>query len=325
MCVSHLNIGIHRVDFGTKQLAFPPQVTDWLRFSRYASLVRRLHYNIHAPTHKHLHHSVFDEIARTRLHLRVFPNLHTLEWITGGMNDMKMSVVFMHDRVKHFIVWVPFEKQIHLDRASPTPYFHDVAARMPKLTHLDLRMDVPSSLVTAPVINLLTSLAALETVIFPNYHITSEILTSLSTLPYLGIILFEWDSDQGDGSLDDVQTVTPTLSQGAFPALWDLSLTSTLRDMRRFFELPFAPVNLTNLYVDCPCLQSVEVVGGFLKSVAENCQMLKALCLELRWADFTGSHTTRENRITFETIKPLLECPNLVLVTPLPCMSSSIR
>jgi hypothetical protein len=231
------------------------------------------------------------------------------------MDDMERSIIFMHDRLKRFIFWVPFEEeQLHLDMevVRQTSFFHQVAARMPSLTCLDLRMDVPSCLVTTPVTDLLTSLPALQTIILPNYHITSAILASLSTLPRLGVIMFEWGSDQGDGSLDDVQQVTPTLTEGAFPALWDLSLTANLSDMRNFLEMSLTPMNLTNLYVHCPCSQNADDVGWFLKCVADNCQMLKALYLELLWIDPMGVYTAREDCITFETLKPLLACSQLV-------------
>ena len=35
-----------------------------------APLVRELHYTTHSSTHRRLHYIIFDEIARTRLHLR---------------------------------------------------------------------------------------------------------------------------------------------------------------------------------------------------------------------------------------------------------------
>jgi hypothetical protein len=44
------------------------------------------------------------KVAWNRLQLNVLPNLRTLEWITGNANDLKMSLIFMHDQVQHFIV-----------------------------------------------------------------------------------------------------------------------------------------------------------------------------------------------------------------------------
>jgi hypothetical protein len=67
---------------------------------------------------------------------------------------------------------------------------------MPNLTCLDLRMDVPSSLIITPVATLLTTLPALQTIILPNYHYTTAILNSVSTLPNLGVLSYGWDRDQ---------------------------------------------------------------------------------------------------------------------------------
>jgi hypothetical protein len=92
-----------------QELSQTLQSTDCLRFSRYAPFVRCLHYNIHCPTHKNLHHS---EIARTRLQLNILPNLDTLHWTPSNMNDLGMSVMFMHERVKNFMAWIPFDTDL---------------------------------------------------------------------------------------------------------------------------------------------------------------------------------------------------------------------
>lgn len=258
---------------------------------------------------------MFDEIAWNRSQLIVLPNLRTLEWITENSNDLKMSLIFMHHQVQRFIVWVPFEEawiRLFGIVTSETRYLQDVAARMPNLTYLDLRMNVPSSLVTNPVTTLLTALPALQTVILPVYHYTTAILNSVSTLPKLGTL--RWIRDPGDGSVDDVQQVAPTLTENTFPALWELWLSATLGDTKSFLENKFAPIKLIHLYVESPCLQNGEEVGTFLKCVAANCQKLESLYLGLLWFDFPDVYTTRQDQgcITFETIKPLLACANLV-------------
>jgi hypothetical protein len=259
---------------------------------------------------------VFDEIAWHRLQLNVLPNLRTLEWITENVGDLKMSHIFMHTQVQRFIVWVPFEEEEEIrlfgNVTSEARYLQDIAVRMPNLTYLDLRMDVPSSLVTTPVTALLTGLPALQTVILPIYHHTTTILNSVSTLPNLSVL--ESSDGQTGGSIDDVQQVAPTLTENTFPALWNLSLSAALGDMKGFLENKFAPIKLTSLSIQCPCLQNAEEVGTFLKCVAANCQKLKSLYLDLLWFDFPGVYTARQDQgcITFETIKPLLACPNLV-------------
>lgn len=223
--------------------------------------------------------------------------------------------MFMHERMKNFVVWLPFDSDPSYgvgEGIVDVPYFQDVTSRMPHLTHLDLRMDFPSRLVTTHITTLLSSLLDLQTLVLPDYHITSPVLSSLSRLPHLGTVQFEYGADQGIGSIDDVQHISPILAEGAFPSLWDLSLTVSMDDMRRFLEMPFAPVNLTSLFVDCPNMQTAEQVHAFLKCVAEGCQMLKALYLELLWMDSPDIYPTREDRITYEILEPLLACPNLV-------------
>lgn len=250
---------------------------------------------------------MFDELGRTRLRLNILPSLNTLDWVTSSLEDLALSVLFMHDRVKRFVVWLPLDE----DRHAPLSYFHDVLARMPKLTHLDLRMSIPVRFVEKDVCELFRGLPKLQEVVLPNFHLSTRILTELSLLPHIGVIQFEYGAEQGVGDAKDVQVVTPALSEGAFPALWDLSLTATLVDMTRLLTMSFAPTNLTSLYVDCPTIQNASDVHHFLVTVSDNCQLLKALYLELLWIDLPTIYSIRDDNVTFDTLRPLLACPNL--------------
>ena len=80
--------------------------------------------------------------------------------------------------------------------------------------------------------------------------------------------------------------------------------------------------NLTSLYVDCPGLQTAEEVYTFLRCVVQSCRLLKALYLELLWMDIPSIYPSRDDRITFEILQPLLDCPNLMCV-PLLCLARS--
>jgi hypothetical protein len=286
-----------------------PQPTDWIRFSRYAPLVRRLHYNIRSQPHKHLHHNIFNDIARTRLQLNILPNLNTLDWITGDIHDMEMNIVFMHEQVKRFVVCLPFDSDPRFANEEESrmnvPYLADVASRMPYLTHLDLRMNFRNGLIITPLTTLLSLLTSLQTLILPESDITSQILTTVSRLPNLGTIIFESELDQGIGSTVEV---SPTLTEGAFPSLWKLSLMASMHDMWRLFEMQFMPTNLTMLSLHCPHVYSVEEVHGLLKCVADGCQMLKALSLLFIFMD---NDSARKTSITFETLQPLLMRLNL--------------
>jgi hypothetical protein len=307
-----------------QELTRLPTSTDYPRFMRYARLVRRLSYNVNSPTHREIHHTVFDAIARTRMRMELLPNLTELEWIvnygvvTDLATDVSMSVLFMHAGVKKFVVWLPFDWNVGVSDEVPAvgsgePYIREIATRMPHLTHLDLRTYTAMHILQPSVTtSLFPHLFSLQTLILPNYHLTSSVLTTLSRLPHLGVIQFEYGSDQGDGDADDVQIVSPTLEEGAFPSLWDLSLTATLPDMTNFLNLDFAPVNLTSLYIDCPRKQSSKELQRFLVCVRDNCQLLKALYLELIWMDIRPRE--EDDRVRFETLEPLLGCLNLTYV-----------
>jgi hypothetical protein len=244
-----------------------------------------------------------------------------------------MGVVFMHERVRKLVVWIPFEDHDEpmLDggaeegEVGEVPYFREVATRMPRLAELDLRMNIPARLITKPLTSLLSSLPSLETIIFPNYHITSPILSTLSHLPHLHTVQFEYFSssspscsNQGVGCMIDIQSIAPTLPcTNAFPALSDLSLTAPLQDVQRFLELPSAPgANLTSLYVDCGArmVRGVQGVRAFLACVGGGCPLLRALYLDLLWMDRPWVWPVREvdDRVTLDTLEPLFSCPQLV-------------
>ena len=236
-----------------QELVHPLQSSDWLHFTCYSRLVHKLRYNINTSTQRFLYHSVFDKIRRTRLQLNILPNLDSLLWIIGSMQDLCMGVMFMHEQVSKLVVKMPFNeinrnKEIEMQKV---PYFQEVATRMPHLKHLDLWMDVPAWLITKPLTSLLSSLSTLETVILPTYHITSLILTTLSCLPCLGTIEYGYNPSQGSRSIANIQSISPTLHSGAFLLLFNLSLTTTPIDMQWFLEMSFAPLSPTYLYVDC--------------------------------------------------------------------------
>lgn len=304
-----------------------PQSADWKRFDGYARRVHKLHYNVTAPHHKHLHHSVFDQIGRTRLNLIILPNLNSLEWVTHTVPDLIFSVLFMHDRVKHFGVWLPLYEHDYdhdSDRSlelEVQAHFQDIVTRMSTLTHLDLRMNIAMRHIEKDICELLHGLPKLQELILPIFHQTSRIMTELSTLEHLGVIQFEYASEQGVGDINDILSFSPTLLQGAFPSLWDLSLTASLADMTHFIKMPFSPTNLTILYIDCPLIQSAVDLHEFLTTVSENCQLLTTLHLELLWVVLpdTGNnyinhslYPKREDQITFDVIRPLLAFPNLM-------------
>ena len=222
---------------------------------------------------------------------------------------MEMNIVFMHEQVKRFVVCLAFDSDPRFTNEEESrmdvPYLADVASRMPYLTHLDLRMNFRNGLIITPLTTFLSLLTSLQTLIIPESDITSQILTTVSRLPNLGTITFESGPDR---AIESTVEVSPTLTEGAFPSLWELSLIASMHDMWRFFEMQFMPTNLTNLSLQCPHVYTAEEVNGLLKCVADSCQMLKELLLLFVFMD---NDSARKDSITFETLQPLLVRLNL--------------
>ena len=113
-----------------------------------------------------------------------------------------------------------------------------VATRMPRLTELDLRMIIPARLIAKPVRALLSSLPALKTIIFPNCHTTSAVLSTLSHLPHLHPVQFEcfpfrpvpFQPKRGVHLSYPIPLARP--DTGAFQTLSDLSLTASLQEVQ---------------------------------------------------------------------------------------------
>jgi hypothetical protein len=281
-----------------------PEAGDWRRFEKYGSRIRRLVYKSNSKTMKQ---SVFDEIARTRTRLDILPNMHTLHWNA----PLSLSLIFMHSGVKHFTVFLPCD----LIAVSPRPFFHDVIARMPNLTTLDIRSTVPMNAIQEEMIDLLSSLSKLHKVVFPRFYVTTKVAEALSRLEHLSIIEFQYGPEQGCGAPGDVEPFQPVLTEGAFPALWDHSITASFDDVARFVDIPFAPTNLTTIYVDSDVIETPQSVHDILSILSENCQMLKFLALvslrDASTAFLIENPFDQTMVITMETLQPVLKLINL--------------
>ncbi|KAF9524767.1 hypothetical protein CPB83DRAFT_773231 [Crepidotus variabilis] len=283
-----------------------PDAARWKRFEKYSSRIRRFAYCLDPSEQQiHINKSVFDEIARTRTRLNFLPNMHNLVWKA----PLNSSVVFMHSSIKTFDIWLPDE----LEETSPRPFFQDVVARMPNITNLNIRSYVAVHDIETELIELLNGLPKLHTITLPRFYLTSNVSEALSRLPNLAIIEFQYFAEQGCGNPDDVVPYAPTLSEGAFPLLWDHSLTAQFSDVARFFNLDFAPTNITTLYVDSGIDEMASSIENFLVVLVENCQLLKYLALvSLRDA---GSPQPMEDeqrfKITMDHLKPIFKLPNL--------------
>lgn len=262
--------------------------------------MRRLEY-VHPESRKtELHQSIFDEVARTRLRLDILPNMHTLAW-KGPLN---LSVTFMHAGVKTFEIWLPDE----LWSSSLQPFFQDVAIRMPNIMNLNIKSDLAVQDFEDDLTDLIHRLPRLRSVTFPRFYTTTKVMEALSRVPNLGVIEFQY-FEQGCGDSDDVIPFTPSIEEGAFPALWDLSLSATFRDLARFFGLEFAPTNLTSLYIDSGIIETAASVHKLLCVVADSCQLLTDLSLtSLRLEPMDGDEPYK---ITFAHLKPVVKMGNL--------------
>ena len=263
----------------------PPEAADWKRFEKYGSRIRRLAYRADS---KSIKQSVFDEIARTRTRLNILPNMHTLHWNA----PLSLSIMFMHSGVKHFTVLLPLD----LTTISPRPFFQDITARMPELTSLDIRSWLPVNTFQGEMIDLLSNLPKLHKLVLPQFYFTTKVAEALSRLEPLSIIDFQYEPEQGCGLAGDAHPFQPVLTEGAFPALCDLSLNAAFHDVARFVDIPFAPTDLTTLHVDSDLIETPKSVHNILSILSENCQMLKYLALvSLRDASTTTLTEFRRN------------------------------
>ncbi|CAA7266668.1 unnamed protein product [Cyclocybe aegerita] len=267
-----------------------PESDDWKRFEKYAGRVRRLVYHSSADNPK-IRKSMFDDVARTRTRIDVLPNMHTLQWYA----PLSLCVMFMHAGVKHFSVFLPVE----LETISPRPFFQDIASRMPKLTSIDFRSDVSVRAIEEEMRGLLAQLPMLRKITFPRYYLTSKIAETLSRLENLGIIEFQYHDEQGCGDPSDMIPFAPEFEKGAFPSLWDHSMTTSFADAARFLDVAYAPPNLTMLYI------RFEHYRNPIRDPPHALRRRRELPRTQPGQD--GDEFT----ISIDTLKPVLKLPNL--------------
>lgn len=274
-----------------------PDANDWRRFEKYSLRVRHLRFQA-GPISCMPHADVFNDVARTRTTLTILPNLRTLEWNL----PLSLCVLFMHQGIKQFSVYLT---------VPPDALFQEVASRMPNLTCLDLRGQPPVKDIEPALLDLLRGLPKLYKVVFPRFYVTSQVAETLSESRSLEIVEFQYGPEQGSGDPNDVHVFSPTLAEGAFPSLTDLSFSIRFGDAARFMDLAFAPTNITIFYLDSPILESPSDVHAILDILAENCQLLENLTLMSLIAATTSEALIAEDQITFANLKPLLRFPCL--------------
>lgn len=162
-------------------------------------------------------------------------------------------------------------------------------------------------------IALFHSLGKLQKITLPRFHFTTKIAECVSSLENLGTLEFQYLQEQGCGDPEDTIIFKPALAEGAFPSLWDLSLTASFNDATGFINIPFAPANLTMLYIDSHLFETPADILRALTTIADNCQLLKSLALIslIEPNMLPGDAYSKDDCINIETLQPLFGCPNL--------------
>ena len=187
---------------------------------------------------------------------------------------------------------------------------------MPHLTNLDIRSSVPMHSIEVEMISMVEQLPKLKKITFPRFYLTTKVAEALSRLSHLEVIEFQYSAEQGYGDPTDIIPFAPNLSEGAFPSLWDHSMTTTFDDAAHFINTKFSPTNLTMLYIDSDFMESPSSIHNFLSVVADNCQLLKSLALvSLRDASSVPDvDQVTDDDITLDVLKPLLKLPGLSMM-----------
>lgn len=217
--------------------------------------------------------------------------------------------MFMHENIKRFTATLAVADSYPL-----SVYLQEIALRMPRITHLDLRFTFSVHDIEHSLCDLLAKLPHLKSVIVPKFTITTDVMQALSRKEQLGVLQFEWLETQGGGDVADVQNWAPLLEEGAFPALYDLNLNVQLPPMIRFMATPFFPSNIRILYIHLTHMAPPQQVHEFLSAVGDKCQRLTSLYLDYAGDPFPyvfRSAIPHDEFLTWDTIRPILNCPKL--------------
>ncbi|OJA11880.1 hypothetical protein AZE42_10384 [Rhizopogon vesiculosus] len=278
-----------------------PELKDWVRFQKYANRVLTLRYRQGQEDYSCL----LDDMARTRTTLKIFPKLHTLEWLFEDIKCMERATLFMHSRVRHIVISAP-----PLSHTVKSSFFVDACARMPHIHSLDLRVCYAVHLIEADVLKLLRGLPDLKKVIFPEFYLTSTIVSALSQKSYVKAIQFKHAPEQGLGEEARVGSFAPVLEQGAFSMLQGLEMTVRLGNVIRFMKIDFAPINITSLYISTYVDHNPRELYTLLITLSEYCHFLSRLHIKL--LHIPGHlKPAPTKQITFDTLRPVFAFQNL--------------
>jgi hypothetical protein len=241
-----------------------------------------------------MHDRVWDDIARTRTTLHILPNLRALCWRSDPhslreRSQIHQGLMLLTPGLIHLFARLPAGGD-----AAPgefRSFVQNVLGRAPQLVTLDIHTSMPARRGEKDLLALLAGLTDLREVVLPGFWITSRVMESLARLPKLRLAQYELFQLDSLGDPADVASFDPQLEEGAFPALEDLSLAASVRDISRFFTTANAPTNLTHLFIHSPnILPGSSDVSTLLTDLGRVLPRLTDLYLELRKGDADSQH-----------------------------------
>ncbi|KAI0060964.1 hypothetical protein BV25DRAFT_1839295 [Artomyces pyxidatus] len=283
-----------------------PTQQDWAHFMSYARRVRVLrHWGREIPPDREtempsLDDSAFQDIARTRTTLAVFPNLRSLSWME--LDPRLNQAIFMHENIAQYAVLLDATTR------GIDDFLVDITARMPALR--DVTVACPPGLGDFAGQSVLQSLfrgvPMLRKIVLPKECLDGHVLKELSALPELEVIEF----DTLGGIKCDNPVIDVTLDDGAFPSLWDLCLNSYvgLQDMRRFLVGGALLPRLTSLFVESLNPELASTVHDFLNGIVTSYPNLEVFAMDIV---MDTDAEVKDHSITMEHVRPLLTLKKL--------------
>ncbi|TDL16770.1 hypothetical protein BD410DRAFT_901809 [Rickenella mellea] len=278
---------------------------DWIKFNDLASRVK--HLTVEDSRRGAFCIDALGEVATTRQTFHILPNITQLTLTTSDVDEFRFSAIFLHQDLQRLVLEIPV-------KAIPKHFFAEITLRCAKLCYLDLQITSRVLEAEAELTDMLSTLTNLKTVVMRGHPISSSIVSSLSRIPNLGTIKFEYFSleyfsHQRSRDPADVQPLWPVLREGAFPSLKDISCYSTLRHIASFFSAQFAPLNITSLYVHTMSIETPNYVSEYLKVLSQTCTMLKSvvLCLIMGEREHGQNGPVHSDSISFQDIYPILD------------------
>ncbi|EIN06479.1 hypothetical protein PUNSTDRAFT_127250 [Punctularia strigosozonata HHB-11173 SS5] len=305
-----------------------PTPSDWARFHRYASRVRSLAVCTGGTgSHRRatLSSNAWDDIARTRTSLNIFPSLNRLSLAAKRTAHLRDFVTLMQPNIKHLNMKLrnPAFEEEDLGSVPYGLFFQNIGTRMPNLLSLNVSVFsyFPLSIIEEDFIELLSKLRRLEKVVLPIYWVSSRVVSELSRLPYLKVLQFEHFPEQGYGDASDCSPFSPALEEDAFASLVDFSLAVSLSDITKLLSNPFSPREVTDLYIQALDIEGPDPLHDFFAALPNAMPSLAHLYMELRprerpeddVVDLLTLYTPNllNNRITVDTLRPLFACARL--------------